>query len=566
MAYGRHIRYNRSWNIRRATRTRGHKMNRRKTTAIVIAIFMLATLLPSGALAAQFTSSSDPSAVPAEGGSVTLSVTIYNDGQYPMENIVIKNNGSALFTGTTGAVIAAGQSVTFQQTVTVPAALVGQPINFDVTWTENGEAKSGSFSVIVLNSGGSEASMLTATRTASSPQASQGETITLTYTLVNNGVTPISGVSITDKEIAGKEPMVKDVVVQPGVPYVFTYTYTMGRSTVTSSPVITFLQADGTTGTITVEDKTLGMVKSKISVEVQPGTPTAEGQTFKLILTNNGNQKISKIKITDELGNAVTTDAFALAIGESTSCSYTVPTDGERNVVFYINGMDATGTAYSDHTETYTVRKYIDPSLIGISFRAEVSEPLDSSGSISINFYVENSGSLEMKNLTLSEGEYGVLYQLGSVPQGTQTINQRMSVGTPRDLSFTLTIEDPSGNQYTYNAYITAGYVGVEPEATPTPDVEIQGGGLVSEVGGSISSALRTVLIVLVVLTVIAGAALVMLTSLEKEERRRMARRKAMRERQMHAQLEGGDIGNLPGGTPYAPARTDGATKRIPRQ
>ena len=541
-------------------------MNKRKTTAIVIAIFMLVTLLPAGARAAQFTSSSDPLAVPAEGGSVTLSVTIYNDAQYSMENIVIKNNGSALFSGTSGTEIAPEQSVTFQQTVTVPASLVGQPIDFEVTWTENGEAKSDTFSAVVLNSGGTAATMLSATRTASSPQASQGEVITLTYTLVNNGVTPISGVTITDKEIAGKAPMVKDVVVQPGVPYVYTYTYTMGRSTVTSTPVITFLQADGTTGTITIEDKTLGMVKSKISIEVQQGAPAEEGQVFKLILTNNGNQKISKIKITDELGNAVTSDAFALAIGESTSFSYTVPTDGERNVVFYINGQDATGTAYSDHTETYTVRKYIDPSLIGISFRAEVSQPLDASGSISINFYVENNGSLEMRNLVLSEAEYGVLYQLGSVPQGTQTINQRMNAGTPRDLSFTLTIEDPSGNLYTYNAYITAGYVGVESEATPVPDVEVQGGDLVSEVGGSISSALRTVLIVLVVLTVIAGVALMMLTSLEKEERKRIARRKAMRERQLRAQMEGGDIGGLPGGSPRAPSQIDGATKRIPRQ
>lgn len=541
-------------------------MNKRKTTAIVIAIFMLVTLLPAGARAAQFTSSSDPLAVPAEGGSVTLSVTIYNDAQYSMENIVIKNNGSALFSGTSGTEIAPEQSVTFQQTVTVPASLVGQPINFEVTWTENGEAKSDTFSAVVLNSGGTAATMLSATRTASSPQASQGEVITLTYTLVNNGVTPISGVAITDKEIGGKTPMVKDVVVQPGVPYVYTYTYTMGHSTVTSTPVITFLQADGTTGTITIEDKTLGMVKSKISIEVQQGAPAEEGQVFKLILTNNGNQKISKIKITDELGNAVTSDAFALAIGESTSFSYTVPTDGERNVVFYINGQDATGTAYSDHTETYTVRKYIDPSLIGISFRAEVSQPLDASGSISINFYVENNGSLEMRNLVLSEAEYGVLYQLGSVPQGTQTINQRMNAGTPRELSFTLTIEDPSGNLYTYNAYITAGYVGVESEATPAPDVEVQGGDLVSEVGGSISSALRTVLIVLVVLTVIAGVALMMLTSLEKEERKRIARRKAMRERQLRAQMEGGDIGGLPGGSPRAPSQIDGATKRIPRQ
>lgn len=535
-------------------------MKRRNITAVLIACFLLVTLVPTGSFAAQFTATATPAAVPAEGGSVTFSVTINNDSQYPMENIAISNGGTALFQGTQGVTIAPGQSMTFQQSVTVPAALVGQTLTFDVTWTENGEPKSSTFPITVLNSGnGASAAMLTPTRTVSSSQASQGETITLTYTLVNNGVTPITGVAITDVEIAGKQPMVKDVVVEPGIPYVFTYTYTMGKATVKSAPVITYLQADGTTGTVTVEEKTLGMVKSKIDIAVTQGTAAQEGQQFTLVLTNTGNQKISKLKITDELGNAVTTDAFSLAIGESLSFTHTVPTDAERNVVFYVAGMDATGTSYSDHTETYTVRKYIDPSLIGINFRAEVAEPLDASGSISINFYVENSGSLEMKNLVLTEATYGVLYQLGAVPQGTQTINQRVSVGTPRDLSFTLTLEDPSGNQYTYNAYITAGYVGVEPEATATPNVQVEGEDLVYEVGGSITSALRTVLIVLIVLTVIAGAALFALTSLEKEERRRMARRKALRERQLRAQLEGGE-----GYPPATPPQGD--TKRIPRQ
>ncbi len=540
-------------------------MNTRKITALFISFFVLLTLVPSWAFAAQFTTSADPTSVPAEGGSVTLAVTIYNDGQYPMQNIAISNNGVSLFSGTAGAVIDPEQSITFQQTVTVPAALVGQPINFDVSWTENGEPRAGSFAVTVLNAGGT-ASTLTATRTTSTSQASSGDTITLTYTLVNNGVSPVTGVAITDREIAGKEPMVKDVTVQPGVPYVYVYTYTMGRSTVTSSPVITFTQSDGTTGTLTIEDKTLGMVKSKISVEVQQGAATAEGQTFKLILTNNGNQKISKIKIADELGNAVTAEAFALAIGESTSVSYTVPTDGERNVVFSITGMDATGTSYSDHTQTYVVRKYIDPSLVGINFRAEVSEPLDATGSISINFYVENAGSLVMQNLVLSEAQYGVLYQLASVPQGTQSINQRMSVDSPRDLSFTLVLEDPSGNQYTYNAFITAGYVGVEPQATPTPDVASGDGDLVDEVGGSISSALRTVLIVLIVLTCIAGVALILLGALEKEERRRLARRRAMRERKLRAQLEGGAA--LPPNAlpPNGMRAGPDETRRIPRQ
>lgn len=118
------------------------------------------------------------------------------------------------------------------------------------------------------------------------------------------------------------------------------------------------------------------MVNSRISVNVTQGAASEEGQQFTIALTNNGNQRISKLKVTDELGNAVNSDAISLAIGESRTLTYTVPTTETRNVVFNISGIDATNTNYSDHTETYVVRKYIDPSLIGISFSAEVAPRL----------------------------------------------------------------------------------------------------------------------------------------------------------------------------------------------
>ena len=331
--------------------------------------------------------------------------------------------------------------------------------------------------------------------------------------------------------------MIGDITVEPGTPYVYIHEFTMGSSTVVSAPVVTYTGADGSTVTVTGSEKTLGMVNSKISVSVTQGAASEEGQQFTIALTNNGNQRISKIKVTDELGNAVNSDAISLAIGESRTLTYTVPTTETRNVVFNISGIDATNTNYSDHTETYVVRKYIDPSLIGISFSAEVASPLDSAGSISLNFTVENTGSMDMQNLKLSESEYGLLYMLESVPRGTQTINQKMSVGSPRDLIFKLEIEDPSGNIYTYNAYIKADYVGVEAAPTSTPSVTTEED-VLNEVGGSISSALRTVLIVLIILTVIAGIALIILDHQEKEERKRIARRRAQREKMMRTQLE----------------------------
>lgn len=507
----------------------------KRVFAIIIGLACL--LMGSAAMAASINVTSDPGALGAEGGSVQLSISIAYDSEYAMENITISNNGTRFFE-TSGVIIAPGETTAFSQSVSIPAAMLGQPIGFDIAWTENGEQKYSTASVTVLNSGaGLAEAALSVSVKASSSQASRGESITLTYTITNSGITPISGVSLTDKEIAGRQAMISDVTVEPGTPYVYIHEFTMGSSTVVSAPVITYTGADGSTVTVTGSEKTLGMVNSKISVSVTQGAASEEGQQFTIALTNNGNQRISKIKVTDELGNAVNSDAISLAIGESRTLTYTVPTTETRNVVFNISGIDATNTNYSDHTETYVVRKYIDPSLIGISFSAEVASPLDSAGSISLNFTVENTGSMDMQNLKLSESEYGLLYMLESVPRGTQTINQKMSIGSPRDLIFKLEIEDPSGNIYTYNAYIKADFVGVEAAPTSTPSVTTEED-VLNEVGGSISSALRTVLIVLIILTVIAGIALIILDHQEKEERKRIARRRAQREKMMRTQLE----------------------------
>ena len=507
----------------------------KRVFAIIIGLTCL--LVGSVAIAASINVTSDPGALGAEGGSVQLSISIANDSEYAMENISVSNNGTRFFE-TSGVIIAPGETTAFSQSVSIPAAMLGQPIEFDIAWTENGEQKYSTASVTVLNSGADLAeAALSVSVKASSSQASRSESITLTYTITNSGITPISGVSLTDKEIAGRQAMVSGITVEPGTPYVYIHEFTMGSSTVVSVPVVTYTGADGSTVTVTGSEKTLGMVNSKISVSVTQGAASEEGQQFTIALTNNGNQRISKIKVTDELGNAVNSDAISLAIGESRTLTYTVPTTETRNVVFNISGIDATNTNYSDHTETYVVRKYIDPSLIGISFSAEVASPLDSAGSISLNFTVENTGSMDMQNLKLSESEYGLLYMLESVPRGTQTINQKMSIGSPRDLIFKLEIEDPSGNIYTYNAYIKADYVGVEAAPTSTPSVTTEED-VLNEVGGSISSALRTVLIVLIILTVIAGIALIILDHQEKEERKRIARRRAQREKMMRAQLE----------------------------
>lgn len=535
-----------------------------KKRLCALAAAALCLCLCTSAFAAEITGSSTPESLSAS-GNVTFTFAIHNDSAATMTDIRIRYNGSEFFT-TAGVSIEPGASQSFTSSpLTVPEALIGQPIPFEVTWLEDGAARSAQPTITVQSAVNDPLSQLpqnaslTATRTVSASQASTGEVITLTYTVTNSGVTPITGVSITDKEIGGREPMVKDVTIQPGVPYVFTYDYTMGRSTVTSSPVIAYLLPDGTEGKVTVSERVLGMINSRLSVAVEQGVASEEGQTFTLTLTNDGNQRISKIKITDELGSSVA-ETFQLAIGESRTLTYTVPTTEARNVVFNIVGEDGVGQQYSDKTQSYAVRKYIDPSLIGIDFSAAVVETLNSAGSITVNFTVTNTGSLTMEDMVLRESEYGEIYRLDTFAPGTQTINQKVNVGTPRDLTFTLEIADPSGNLYTYTAYITADYVGTAASTDETPAIETPAD-LVAEVGSSVSSALRTVLIVLAVLTFVAGVALVILSALEKKERERIARRRAARERKLREQaLEA--TGMLPRSRSSLPP--DNGTTRIP--
>lgn len=537
-----------------------------KKRLCALAAAALCLCLCTNAFAAEITGSSTPESLSAS-GNVTFTFSIHNDSAATMTDIRIRYNGSEFFT-TAGVSIEPGASQSFTSSpLTVPEALIGQPIPFEVTWLEDGAARSAQPTITVQSAVNDPLSQLpqsvsvTATRTVSASQASTGEVITLTYTVTNSGVTPITGVSITDKEIGGREPMVKDITIQPGVPYVFTYDYTMGRSTVTSSPVIAYLLPDGTEGKVTVSERVLGMINSRLSVAVEQGVASEEGQTFTLTLTNDGNQRISKIKITDELGKSVA-ETFQLAIGESRTLTYTVPTTEARNVVFNIEGEDGVGQQYSDKTQSYAVRKYIDPSLIGIDFSAAVVETLNSAGSITVNFTVTNTGSLTMEDMVLRESEYGEIYRLDTFAPGTQTINQKVNVGTPRDLTFTLEIADPSGNLYTYTAYITADYVGTAASTDETPAIETPAD-LVAEVGSSVSSALRTVLIVLAVLTVVAGVALVILSVLEKKERERIARRRAARERKLREQaLEA--AGMLPHSRSNSLPSDNNDTTRIP--
>lgn len=511
----------------------------KSTLGCLLALLLCFGLWAPAAQAAQIQAQSSPAAM-TTGGEVTFSITVANDGEAAMENFQISSAYSGIVFDGMGASIDPGAEKTFSATVIVSDAALDQPISFDMNWLENGELRSDSTSVTIQRQA---AAVLSGSVSVDKTQASQGETVTITYTLTNSGMTPVSVVSLADKEISS-EPIAEKVQVDPGAPLVLTYEFTMGSATVTSAPVITYDDGLGNTQTLKLKETTLGMVMNKLSMEVSQGEGTVNGVPFSIKLTNNGNQRISDIQVTDELGNKVNDGTFALAVGETRQLSYTVLTDTERYVVFHVSGKSASGEKYENNTKSFVVRKYIDPALLGIEFSAAVLEPLNSAGSITVRFTINNTGSLDMTDLVISEKTQGtdeegnptdVLTEITRkdvVGPGEFSSDQVIFVGQPRELVFQLDMNDPAGNPYTYTAHITGDSIGVyDPaDAEEAQQDVIQALGV--QIGTGISRALSVALIVLAVLIVLAIIALIVLRRLERKQRREAARRRARRERQ----------------------------------
>ena len=514
------------------------------------AVFFLALLLMLGtAYAAEVSASVLPvTMISAGDGTVTITIKNTNapaeDGSgTAITDISITPSIPDVYFDTAGASIAPGESKSFSAACYFSEEMLNTSLSFTVSYTEGTKARSKDVSVKVLTA---KTSSVTLTRSASTKQASPGEEITLTYRISNAGDAPITITSLVDREIGGKSSILKEKqTVEAGASAEIQYVYKMGRSTVTSEPTVTYKNAaTKEEGTAAASALTLGMVNSRISVEVIQGEAAASGVTFTLNLTNNGNQKISDIKITDDQGNRVNPDAFALAIGENRQLTYNVVTEEERYVTFSISGVTTSGDKYEDKTKSYVVRKYIDPDLLGIQFTAAVTETLNSAGSIGVRFDINNTGSMTMTNLVISmedayTDETGAektklteIYRTDAVPAGKFEAEQTVYVGEPRDLTFVVQMNDPAGNPYTYTAHIKAEVLGVR-NVQETDDAQKSAiSTLGATVGDSISRALTIALIVLAVLTAVSVAAMVVLTALEKKQRREAARRRAARERQ----------------------------------
>ena len=504
------------------------------TKKIISCLMALLIMLVPGAVAfaARLSASASPSSMSA-GGMATITVNVTNDGASVMENIsIVSESGVAFPIGSSS--IQPGSSQSYSQTMYVSEDMLGKPITMTVSWTEDGVAKSDTVSAVISlpNVG-----FVSVSRTVDKRNAKPGEIIKITYTISNGGSVAAHSITLKDSKIKSGE-MAAGITLAPGESHQIVYEYEMKSATVTSEPKVTYT-IDGSSDvlTATCSPVTLGLVNSKIEVEVTQGESTPDGTRFTIKLINNGNQKVSGIKVTNDLNERIDDGSFSLAVGEEKTLIYNANPQTLRYVIFYITGTYQNSSkteTYSDKTKSFAVYPYVDPSLIKLDFLAVVESPLDANNSMRVLFTLNNTSTLTYKNVVLSEEQIGEVYRCESLQTGTVEVPVTVYVEQERELHFTLTFEDHVGNPYSYTTNITAAKIGGEEKPQETPGIEV--GVLGEKIGTSLSKTLTTLFVILAVLTIAAVTILIILTYIEKRNRRiaeERRRKRAAQKRRM---------------------------------
>lgn len=483
----------------------------KKLCGAVCALLLLFAFC-GNAYAATFQVTTDPAEVTGP-GSIKIRFSVTNDSTHDMRNISASGYGIGSSSSLSSQVIQPGAQLNF----TIPGAnvtqdMLGSPLTYTISWTENGEQKSQNVAVMI-GGGAQQAADMSAQRTASKVSGKEGDTITLTYTLKNPGQVPMTDITVKDT-IAGSAAIASGLSLAAEGTQTVTYDYTLGSKDAVSQPTITYV-VNGEKKTLALEAMTLTLSNIHLAVDVTKSDPTPEGTQFTIVLKNDGNQSISSITVTDEQANKVNADSFTLEAGAEKTLGFVVQTETVRNVSFTIKGKDALGQPYENSTKNYEVRPYVDPSKIKVSLVTNVIEPLSDNGRMKVRFVIQNDSSVDLTSAVISEGVIGNLITRDVLALGETIIEEELRVGEPRELEFTLTTTDPSGTAHERQSKLTAAYVDV---STPAPEATLppQNTQAPEEPTG-LNSTLLTVLIVLAALMALAGIALLVLSIYEKK-------------------------------------------------
>lgn len=451
----------------------------------------------------------------ADSGTVQFTFTISNYSEYELSDILIHYNGTDYDPFPDGVIPVNGEVRGVVLELPVSGSQLDSPIEFIASGIRNGETVTANTEITIRRA--ADPSLLV-TRTADRTSGRQGDTVKLTYTVKNETKFDMNDIVVIDEDISD-DPILKVDTLIAGSSYGIDHVYTIGDRSVTSSPFATYTVNGKMKSFSAIEPTEITMILMKLNMAIRQGTPNANGTSFQLDVSNAGNQDINDITIRDERQNPVNLQPFSLSAGDAITFSYqVVPVMSEpvRSVRFVLDGTDALGGAYHlESAQAYEVSPFIDESQIQVALGTETLTPWSAdAGSVSVRVLIRNTSGIPLENAVLSESVLGALTTYASLPYGETVYDAELPLGSPRNLIFTLTAQDPTGTQRSLGetTFLVTTDSAATPEVTQVIAGVEEGDSLFSRLNGTVSR----LLLLLGGLMVLGFVVLITLTILER--------------------------------------------------
>ncbi|MCX6008433.1 MAG: hypothetical protein NTW48_00020 [Chloroflexi bacterium] len=294
------------------------------------------------------------------GETITYTYTITNNtDNVTFTNISLEDDKLGLIplNGSDNITLAPGVQVTATATYTVAQADLPGPIENTATVSgtdpDSNPVTASATATVLL----SYSPDLQITKEANRETASPEDTITYTYTIVNNGDATVSNISLEDDKL-GLIPLngSDNITLAPGEKITATATYTvleedLEQGSIINTATVTGTDPDGITVTSDASETVDLTYTASLQVTKETDRETAsfkETINYTYTITNTGDVSLSKITLADDKIPEVslTSDNITLAPGDSITATgtYTVSIGDFLLKSTIVNTADVTGT------------------------------------------------------------------------------------------------------------------------------------------------------------------------------------------------------------------------------
>ena len=271
----------------------------------------------------------DPEVV-RSGKTVSVQYELYNAGNVDIKNIRVRENSSISGAAQTVAALAPGERKTIQFTATMGSSAmtsVGR-----VTYTAGDETNTVSLPEVIIpraNPGLQLGDFLSADKTA----ITNGETVTLTMSIKNNGNITYSNISVTDADFG---ELFTNLSLGPGETLVKEKQFTLDKTTAFKYTV-TLPDNTGTTNTVTSNEVKVSvydpsqvlMLTLVADADTQTISSAPADVAFTLTLTNNSAFEAKNIRLSHGATNIYTVDKLAPSESVTITRSFSVSQAGK---------------------------------------------------------------------------------------------------------------------------------------------------------------------------------------------------------------------------------------------